>query len=724
MASLRELLLEIKIRSDKTEIEATDRAFDQAEARAGKFESRVSSAASGLGALAIEAKRALSYTDQLADSLRQVVGGQSLAQKLAPRSHAENLAEVRARAVPPRKPNADNRTLVEKLADVRARAIAPVRGSIQAPDVSSFTVNRANKDADNLRQLSAALGEAKGQISGVLDRVVSLRTGVVAFGAALVGVFVGRFVGDVIQMGDALDDLSKRTKISVESLQVWQKFIQDNAAGAGPEALEASFTKLSKSMAAAARGSQLQAAAFKELGVEVKNDDGSLRSTEDTLIDVGVALAQMDDDAKSTTLATQLLGASGTALVPAFAKGADAVRAQTAAMREHVAISGEEAAAMGKLDDSLNAASGAWKAIKARLIVAILPLITALIKGWESSSKKLRDVVRTTSILQTILLAVAGGSLWKLLGVVSAFVVKAGGWRAVLSMMGTGLRVAAGAAFRFLTPLLLIEDFLTFLAGGKSLFGRAFEEIFGAGGANKARTEILGFFTAVGDLLTGSILPALKSITDNKFISGAASGAANAFLAVLNLIGVALSDDTAKIEELGKKAEEHFMKIGKLLGIDTSEGAGGSREGAVPQEELDRRDGKDPGEGPGFFERASKGVFGALGFDVNAGARVAKDAAEHDANRKAWGQNTPGNPMNDPAQFSWNMARNAPVPVAPTAPAPQVPGVSREITLNDQRHINVNVGANATPGATGREVVRAVGPTLDQDRRQVLSGVQ
>lgn len=39
--------------------------------------------------------------------------------------------------------------------------------------------------------------------------------------------------------------------------------------------------------------------------------------------------------------------------------------------------------------------------------------------------------------------------------------------------------------------LLILEDFATFLVGGKSLFGRAFNEFFGPGGAKMFQQRLL-----------------------------------------------------------------------------------------------------------------------------------------------------------------------------------------------------------------------------------------
>jgi len=654
VASLRELLLEIKIKSDKKEVDATNQAFNQATASAAKFESNVQTAIGGLVALRGEAQKTAAVVNKIATT-------------------------------PLRPPN----------------AATPLRAENSAlPDVAApVAAKRSQKDI-----FAGALNEAKGKINGVLNSVTSLRAGVLAFGAAVVGNFVSKFVGDVISAGDALDDMSKRTRLSAESLQVWQKFISENAAGAGPEVLESSVRRLTRAMAQAGKGAKQPVAAFKDLGVAFKNSDGTLRPTEEVLIDVGSALAKMDDDAKAAALATQLLGNAGTALVPAFEGGADAVRKQTAAMRENVAMSSEEAAALGKLDDSLGRSASAWKVIKARIVIGLLPLITLLINGWEALSKKVRDIVRTTSILQTAFLMLSGGGLWKLVQIVGAFVTKAGGWRVVMSMMGQGLRAAASAAFRFLVPLLLIEDFLTFLAGGKSVFGRAFDEIFGGGGAVKARNEILAFFDQITAKWNTEIAPAIAQVWPILQQIGTVVG--SVILGALNLIGMALSDNKDKTLELAnaflnnmapavEAVRDMLSSLGRgLNAVGLGSAAAGVFDAASS---LDDKAASMRGAGKTIARNdSSNGVA-----ESDLAARMAVFNA----------RSMPPGLANNPAGAA---AAN---PVA-------VQAGGRVVTLTDNRKIEVTVPASPSPGATGRAVGQGVSNALDQDRRQVLSGVQ
>jgi hypothetical protein len=449
-------------------------------------------------------------------------------------------------------------------------------------------------------------------------------------------------------------------------------------------------------MVAATKGGKLQAGAFKDLDVEFKNADGSLRSVEDVLIDAGSALANLDDDAKASALSVQLLGPAGAALVPAFNKGAVAVRQLTAELRENVSLNAEEVDRLDAVGKAVERGTKKWKALKDRVVVALLPLLQKLAAGFEKVSKWILRMAKETQTLQAIFAALAGLGIARLITLFGAWVVKVGGARAAMLLLGNGLRAAAVAAARFVLPLLLIEDFFTFLAGGKSLFGRAFEEIFGSGGAQKAREEILAAFQAIGRVLREEVAPIIKEIATNPFFTGAVAGAVSVVLSLLNLIGMAFTDDIKKLDELGERFFQNSARITNLIdGLIAKVKELGQAIANVVSENL-----------PKIANAASYVVPGGLG--VRTGISVAQKVG-------GW--------FSDKVRDVKNFASGPGIPHVPMGGTPMAPSSSKAVNLTDQRKIEINVGANSAPGAVGRAVGGAVDGALIKDRRQTLNAL-
>ncbi len=686
MATLRELLLAIKIKVDKAAIGQTDVAFDHAAKSAQTFETRANAAVSPLKKVATQ----LRLNTQLAEKY---------ARALLP------AGALPSRPESPSDRNARRMSELTGLSAKRSHPEPPRPGGhpMAAPDIRHFLDTGSTdvrtgpqKALDAFKaKASAAMasaGDAVTRMNARFDeltsKVFNARNALTGLGIVIAATAIGRFIGDVINAGGALHDMAQRTRVSVETLQVWRAIATDAGVDAG--AIEGAFRKLNKSMAAAARGGKLQAAAFKDLGVQLKDGD-RLRPIEEVLIDTGAALAAMDDDAKATAIAVQLLGPAGAGLVPAFNNGAEAVRRLSAEMKENVALNAEEAARLDEVGDALTRGTKKWTALKTRAIVAILPLLEKAASVFESVSKWILRMGKETKILQTLFAAFAAGGLFRLVTMLGAWVVRVGGARAALAIFAGGLRTAAGFAFRFLMPLLLIEDFLTFLAGGKSVFGRAFEEIFGPGGAKSVREGILAALTEVGAFINTTLLPAIRGIVDNELFKGGAKLALDGILSVLNLIGFALADTDAKAAALA----ETFRKNAESLGLAPSkEQVAASVTQGLPENR------KPMTEGEGLARRAMVAVFGDPLKDNPA---VKANQAANEA-KLAQLRGKPGDFVGPP--------------VAPTGPAARGP-----ITINDQRKIDISVGDSSKPGAVGRAVGAAADGALTKDRRQTLNAV-
>lgn len=145
-----------------------------------------------------------------------------------------------------------------------------------------------------------------------------------AFSAAAVG--IGVLVKKSIDAADKFDDMAEKTGIAIGALSQLDYAARLN----GVEDLEGSLIKFNRSVGEAAQGTKAQADAFKTLGVEIRNADGTLKNTETLFTETAEAISKLPDGIRKTQLAIDLFGKSGAQLIPFLNQG----KAGLAALRK------------------------------------------------------------------------------------------------------------------------------------------------------------------------------------------------------------------------------------------------------------------------------------------------------------------------------------------------------------------------------------------------------
>ncbi|WP_439363078.1 hypothetical protein ACNJYD_19815 [Bradyrhizobium sp. DASA03005] len=186
--------------------------------------------------------------------------------------------------------------------------------------------------------LDKSLSESQSKLAGFGSKL-ALGFAAAAAAATAAAVAVTSQVHSAIEAADQLNKMSQSTGLSTEELSKL-KYAAD-LSDVSTEALGKSMGKLSKAMVAAAtEGASPAANAFNAMGVSVKNNDGTLRSSSDVIKDVADKFAFYRDGAEKTNLAIQIFGKSGAALIPLLNQGRDGLEQ-----------AGEEAAKFGLVLD-------------------------------------------------------------------------------------------------------------------------------------------------------------------------------------------------------------------------------------------------------------------------------------------------------------------------------------------------------------------------------------
>jgi len=171
--------------------------------------------------------------------------------------------------------------------------------------------------AANLAGLESDLGRAQRLFDANarnFQRTVASTAKVAAGVAAAGAVGMAALTKAAIDNADAMYKQSQITGVQIGELSKLAH------AGEGADVefsdLTGSLGKFNKGIVAAAEGTGAQADAFKILGINIKNTDGSLKTTNELFGEVAQAFSQVEDGANKTAIAQDLFGKSGAALIP------------------------------------------------------------------------------------------------------------------------------------------------------------------------------------------------------------------------------------------------------------------------------------------------------------------------------------------------------------------------------------------------------------------------
>jgi len=228
-----------------------------------------------------------------------------------------------------------------------------------------------------------------------------LKTGAIAFGAAMAAAAAGS-ISNSIKLLDKLDEMSEKTGITVESLSGLR--YAGEAAGTSFDSLTGGLTRLSKLMAEAAGGNKEAQATFKALGVDVKDTEGKLRSSESVLLDLANRFSGYEDGAAKAALAQRVFGRSGEEMLPILNRGAAGIeRLRTEGEKLGAVYSGDLAKSAADFSDNLTkikiAAEAGATVISGPYIGMLAQLSTQFIEAKKNGDSLLPTLANVANYL-------------------------------------------------------------------------------------------------------------------------------------------------------------------------------------------------------------------------------------------------------------------------------------------------------------------------------------
>lgn len=282
---------------------------------------------------------------------------------------------------------------------------------------------------------------------------------------------------------DRIDDMSNKIGISRQGFQEWDYLLQQN--GGNIESLQMGFKTLTNQVAKANTGNKESAKIFKTLGISIKDANGKLKSQEEIFNELVPALQRMPEGVQKAKIANDLLGRSGSELMPLF----NATTEQLAKQREEykklgLAISDDVIDSGNLLGDNIAKWQSIFKSFGASIGGEVLPIInelsdtfiaelpkikatvTPIIKGLVNTFKFLVDHIELVTFVATTLISTfvafkTIGTVITIIGtlkkIIEAVTVAQGIWNAVMIANPIGA-IAVGIGLLIGGVVLLIRN--------------------------------------------------------------------------------------------------------------------------------------------------------------------------------------------------------------------------------------------------------------------------
>lgn len=256
---------------------------------------------------------------------------------------------------------------------------------------------------------------------------------------------VREFIKGQIEAATSLKVTASRLGTNTDELQV-MRYAADQA-GVSADSLTTGLRLLNKHISEASGASGKGSALFRELGISLKNADGSTRSSTEIMGVFADAVAKIPSAAKQTEVAIKLLGRGGADLIPLLKEGGAAFDEARKQIAELGGVMSEEFIEKAhKAEQAEKRMQYAVGSLKTEIASALLPTFERQIAIGTRMVINLIDMAKHTGVVKA---AFAG------LAVIAA---------AIAPVMSA---LAFGGALLYAA----FDELYVLLAGGKSLIG-------------------------------------------------------------------------------------------------------------------------------------------------------------------------------------------------------------------------------------------------------------
>lgn len=238
------------------------------------------------------------------------------------------------------------------------------------------------------KTLRIGFSDLKNHSSSVFQSITNIGASIGVVAGAT-GLFVSK-INKIALMGDDLAKTSKRLGISVEDLQKFEYVAE--LAGVPVESMQKNMQRLSLASMRAAGGIQKESEAFKALHVKVKNVDGTVKTTDQLLVDISSKFVGTSLTATEKLYAAiEIFGKEGGKMVNLLNQGPDVIKAQMKQIEKYGVMTKEQAEASEAYNDSLTAMHWAFRGLTVTVGAKALPVLTKTVEKFTEMFSKNKD---------------------------------------------------------------------------------------------------------------------------------------------------------------------------------------------------------------------------------------------------------------------------------------------------------------------------------------------
>lgn len=296
--------------------------------------------------------------------------------------------------------------------------------------------------------------KAEESIQGLIKNARVL-VGAVAASAIVVG--IKHLVEEQVEFAKQLERTSKRLGIQTDSLQELRYAAEQ--AGIEQHALDMGMQKFMIRTAQAAQGTGSAVNSLKELGVQLKDSTGNLRTPADLIAQAADGFAKLTSQADKARIAQTLFEEEGVQLIDMLQNGSAGLKKMRQEAHQLGAVMEQESIQSSRnLGQVLMRIGYALSSLKRSLVDALMPALQITARGCEYLVTGVNHIIQHTTILKgslTALSLVAGLLATKM---VIAF--------APVILTFTAIAAAVSAV------ILVVDDLYALFKGGDSISAR------------------------------------------------------------------------------------------------------------------------------------------------------------------------------------------------------------------------------------------------------------
>lgn len=213
-----------------------------------------------------------------------------------------------------------------------------------------------------------------------------LKTAAIGFGAGLAGYFSGQAIGNAVRnilaVADASSQVAETILLSSQKTGIGIETYQELAFAAGQLGVETTLldkglTTLNIKIGDAAKGNKAAVAAFKAVGVSLKDDvTGNLKTTDEVFVDVLDKLSKIPDAGARAAAAQDLFGGSSRNLLPILSEGAEGFNDLRKQARDlGLILTAEGVMSLEAYGDEVATVKKQFETAKTEVIAGFLPVL-------------------------------------------------------------------------------------------------------------------------------------------------------------------------------------------------------------------------------------------------------------------------------------------------------------------------------------------------------------